>query len=66
MRSQLALRQIFVFTDSYVMAQPELRVANAGEKFDAEGRLTDAALRERLHIFLAALADWTSLVSASR
>jgi chromate reductase, NAD(P)H dehydrogenase (quinone) len=58
MRGQLALRQMFVFTDSYAMLQPELRVPRAGEHFDQEGRLVDAELRERLGLFLFALVDW--------
>jgi len=62
MRGQLAVRQVFVFLDSYVMGQPELRVTNAGQRFDAEGRLIDEELRERLHAYLAALVEWTRLV----
>jgi len=61
-RSQLALRQIFVYTDSYVMAQPELRVTKAAGCFDEHGRLIDEALRERLGLFLYALADWVRMV----
>ena len=62
MRGQLALRQMFVFTDSLVMAQPELRVPNAGPRFDAEGRLVDEDLRERLRTYMAALVEWARLV----
>jgi chromate reductase len=62
-RSQLALRQVFVFTDSYVMAQPELRVPNAGPRFDGEGRLVDEEVRARLRVFVAALVDWARLVT---
>ena len=62
MRGQLALRQMFVFTDSYVMAQPELRVPKAGERFDENGRLVDEELRERLGLFLFALVDWAKMV----
>lgn len=62
MRSQLALRQMFVFTDSYAMLQPELRVPRAGQSFDEAGRLVDEAVRERLGLFLYALADWTRVV----
>jgi chromate reductase len=62
MRAQLALRQVFVFTDSYVMVQPEFRVPNAAQKFDAEGKLVDEELRERLRAFVAALVDWARLV----
>lgn len=66
MRGQLALRQMFVFTDSLVMAQPELRVTSAGQRFDAEGRLTDDELRERLRIYLAALVEWARLVGGDK
>ena len=62
MRGQLALRQMFVFTDSLVMAQPELRVPNAGPRFDAEGRLVDEDMRERLRTYMAALVEWARLV----
>jgi chromate reductase, NAD(P)H dehydrogenase (quinone) len=61
-RGQLALRQMFVFTDSYAMLQPELRVPRAGESFDQDGKLVDAALRERLGLFLFALVDWARTV----
>jgi chromate reductase, NAD(P)H dehydrogenase (quinone) len=62
MRGQLALRQMFVFTDSYVMAQPELRVPKAGDRFDEQGRLVDEELRERLGLYLFALVDWAKMV----
>ena len=63
-RSQMALRQVFVQTNSFVMVQPELRVPNAGTKFDAVGNLVDAELRERLRAFVAALVDWARLVGS--
>jgi len=62
MRGQLALRQVFVFLDSYVMAQPELRVTNSAQRFDESGALTDEDVRERLRAYLAALVDWARLV----
>jgi chromate reductase len=61
-RGQLAIRQVFVFLDSYVMSQPELRVTNAGQRFDAAGVLIDEELRERLRVYMAALVDWARLV----
>jgi chromate reductase, NAD(P)H dehydrogenase (quinone) len=61
-RGQLALRQMFVFTDSRAMLQPELRVPRAGEVFDASGLLIDEELRERLGLFLRALVEWARLV----
>jgi chromate reductase len=63
-RSQMALRQVFIQTHSFVMVQPELRVAQAGTKFDAAGNLVDAELRERLRAFVAALIDWARLVGS--
>lgn len=62
MRGQLAIRQVFVYLDSYVMAQPELRVTNAGQRFDEKGALVDEELRERLRAYVAALIDWARLV----
>jgi hypothetical protein len=45
------------------MAQPELRVPNAGPRFDGEGRLVDEEVRARLRVFVAALVDWVRLVT---
>ena len=58
MRMQLALRQTFVFTETYAMLKPEVYVARAQEKFDAEGRLTDEKTREFVGTLLAALVPW--------
>jgi chromate reductase len=66
MRGQLALRQMFVFTGSLAMVQPELRVTNAGERFDADARLIDGELRERLRAYLAALVEWAQLVGGDQ
>jgi chromate reductase len=63
MRAQLALRQVFVFTDTLVMAQPEFRLPNAGEKCDANGDLTDQEQRERLRAYLVALVGWARRVT---
>jgi chromate reductase, NAD(P)H dehydrogenase (quinone) len=51
-RSQTQLRQAFVFTNTYALLQPEVLVARAHEKFDADGRLTDDKTREFLRTFL--------------
>ncbi|HWK40764.1 MAG TPA: hypothetical protein VNR60_02435, partial [Croceibacterium sp.] len=55
---QSQLRQAFEFTNSYCMPQPELLVARAHEKFDADGRLTDAETAKYLERYLAAFAEW--------
>jgi chromate reductase len=57
-RAQLALRQSFVFTQTLAMLQPEVLVAKAQEKFDAEGRLIDESTRQHVKKALAAFADW--------
>ena len=61
-RAQLALRQVFVLTDSLVMVQPELRVPMAGQKFDAGGDLIDEEVRKRLRAYVEALVAWARLV----
>lgn len=58
-RAQTQLRQAFVFTDTRALPQPEILVYRAHEKFDAEGRLTDARTREFVGKLLLALGDWT-------
>jgi len=62
-RSQLALRQVFVFTETYVLPKPEVYVRNASASFDAEGRLTDAQVGEQLKALVAALVTWSRAVS---
>jgi chromate reductase len=57
-RAQLALRQSFVFTQTLAMLQPEVVVARAQEKFDAQGRLSDEPTRQHLGKALAAFAEW--------
>jgi chromate reductase, NAD(P)H dehydrogenase (quinone) len=59
MRAQLALRQSFVFTQTYALQAPEVLVARAAEKFDATGRLVDEKTRDVLRTYLAALVAWT-------
>ena len=58
-RAQLALRQVFVFTESYVMLKPELILPNAGNIFDEEGHMVDDDVRGLLAQFMVALATWT-------
>jgi chromate reductase len=60
-RSQLALRQVFVSTETYVLPKPEIFV-RVRESFDAGGRLTDDAVREQIKALLAALIAWTRML----
>ena len=61
-RAQAHLRQTLVFPSALVLSQPEVLVANATGKFDAEGQLTDDATRTFVHGLLVALATWTHRV----
>ena len=56
-RAQQQLRQNFVFTKTTVLPQPEIRVARAAEKFDAEGRLIDETAKQLIAERLAALGE---------
>ena len=58
-RSQLALRQSFVFTGTPVLPGPEVLVAEAHEKFGKDGTLQDEATRRHVRELLDRLARWT-------
>ena len=51
-RAQLALRQVFVWTDSDVVVKPEIHVFRSHERFDAEGNLTDEVTIQLLQLLL--------------
>jgi chromate reductase len=57
-RSESQLRQPFVFTNTYALLQPEVLVARAHEKFDADGRLVDQPTRDFLATFLQRFAEY--------
>lgn len=57
-RGQSQLRQSFVFTDTPVMMQPEILVAKAHEKFDANLELSDEATRRVLAKLLVSFSIW--------
>lgn len=65
-RSQLALRQVFVFTGSFVLVKPELMVSGAAQLFDAEGNLRDEETRRRIRGLIDALMDWAARVELQR
>ncbi len=58
-RAQLHLRQVLAETRSFVMVQPTALVPFARQKFDAQLKLTDDAVKQQLADFMKALADWT-------
>ncbi len=54
-RAQYHLRQILVAQDMPVVSQPEVMIANAAQRFDPNGHLTDEPTRRIIQKFLAAL-----------
>ena len=58
-RAQYHLRQMFVFLNMYPVNQPEVMIANAGKRFDANGNLTDETSRKLIQQLLAELVSWT-------
>lgn len=62
-RAQHALRQSFVFTETYAMLQPEIKIPSAAPLFDASAKLTDETTRQYLKKFLEAFARWVERFS---
>jgi chromate reductase len=60
-RAQAQLLQALGATNTYALLQPEVLVAHAHEKFDADGRLTHQATREVLATFLQRFIDLITL-----
>ena len=65
-RAQYHLRQIFVFLDMLPINKPEVLVGNAGDRFDAEGNLTDDATKEHIRALLSNLVEWTRRLGVAR
>ena len=65
-RAQYHLRQVFVFLNMFPINQPEVMISNAGERFDAEGNLTDETTKKLIRQLLQSLADWSRRLAQSR
>jgi chromate reductase len=61
-RAQYHLRQVCACLSMLPLPRPEVFVIAAWEKFDAQGRLNNAADEKQLSDLLVALADWTSML----
>ncbi|MDQ6831468.1 MAG: NAD(P)H-dependent oxidoreductase [Gemmatimonadota bacterium] len=61
MRGQHHLRQMFVFTQTYAMLQPEVQIPKAAERMDADSNLTDESTRELIRKQMVAFAAWIRL-----
>jgi chromate reductase len=58
-RAQYHLRQTFVFLNMHALQQPEVLIANAAQKFDAQGNLTDERTRQLISQLLQNLVTHT-------
>ncbi len=58
-RAQHHLRQTCVFLNMFPLNKPEVMIAQAQNKFDAQGKLTDEPTRKFIADLMAALASWT-------
>jgi chromate reductase len=65
-RAQYHLRQCFVFLNMYPLNQPEVMIANAAQRFDADGNLTDDKARDLIRQLLHNLAVWSRQLQAAR
>ena len=63
-RAQYHLRQTCVYLNMFPVNRPEVLIAGADRKFDANGRLTDETTTKVLAQLLQALADWTERLRA--
>ena len=58
-RTQYHLRQCFVFLDMYPLNLPEVMIAQAHLKFDAQGNLNDETAKKLIGELLHGLVQWT-------
>lgn len=65
-RAQYHLRQMFVFLNMFPVNQPEVMIANASERFDAEGNLTDDTTKDFIRQLLQSLVNWTQRIDAEK
>jgi chromate reductase len=65
-RAQYHLRQVFVTLNMYPLNKPEVMIANASERFDEQGNLTDQKTREHIKKLVEALVKWTQQLQKAR
>lgn len=56
------LRQVFAFTNTLAMLQPEVLVSRAHQKFDRDGHLSDEATRTFLRQHLETFHGWATRI----
>ena len=64
-RAQYHLRQMMVFLNMFPVNQPEVMIANAQDRFDAQGNLTDDATKDFIRQLLQSLVEWTRRIGRS-
>jgi chromate reductase len=65
-RAQLALRQSFLFTDTFALLQPEVLIPRCADRFDASGKLTDQSTRDLIARQMNKFAVWIDAVGSAR
>jgi chromate reductase len=65
-RAQLALRQSFLFTDTFALLQPEVLIPKCTDRFDANGILTDQSTRDLIGRQMRQFAIWIDAVGSAR
>ncbi|MDQ2890991.1 MAG: NAD(P)H-dependent oxidoreductase [Gemmatimonadota bacterium] len=65
-RAQLALRQSFVFTDTFALLQPEVLIPRCTERFDENGILTDQSTRDLIARQMQKFATWIGAVESMK
>ena len=64
-RAQLALRQAFLFTDTFALLQPEVLIPKCADRFDANGNLTDQSTRDLIARQMQKFAIWINAVGSA-
>jgi chromate reductase len=57
-RMQYDMRKSAIFVNMFMMPRPEVMIAKAAEKFDAEGNLIDEKTRQVIADFLKGFQNW--------
>ena len=63
-RCQYHLRQVLVSLQALTMTKPEVLLTNADDKFDDNGKLTDAPTLEVVKRWIAAFERWVGRFAA--
>ena len=58
-RAQYHLRQVLLSLNMHPLNQPEVMIASASQKFDAQGQLTDEKTKQKIGEQLRALVKWS-------